>query len=160
MSSSYKQAALCLWEWGLQLQIHMAPFSAFTIAVDIANWEAHHCGLGSFLAALESQERFIILAVKRDLLFLQVLLIATPSRWVFGGKILFYFILLRTTDLQRLCSVFRVRLLNLGEEGRKIESSSSCIEGKWKWRQKTISCCIVGTEDWNSYHNAHQLVNG
>ena len=38
------------------------------------------------------------------------------------------FILLRTTALQRLCSVSRVRLLNLGEEGREVESGSSCIE--------------------------------
>lgn len=91
--------------------------------------------------------------VKRNLLFLQVLLIATPSRWVFGEKILFYFMLLRTTALQRLCSVSRVRLLNLGEEDREVESGSSCIERNENgakrpfiaalWGQKTGTITIM-----------------
>ena len=52
MRASYKQAALCLWKQGLQLQIYMTPFSAF----NISNWEAHHSGLGSLLPAPVSEK--------------------------------------------------------------------------------------------------------
>ena len=63
------------------------------------------------------------------------------------------FILLRTTALQRLCSVSRVRLLNLSEEGREVELGSSCIERNENgaerpfiavlWEQKTGTITIM-----------------
>lgn len=56
MRTSYKQAAFCLWEWGLQLQIYRAAFSTFNIACRHLKLRSPPLRLGSLLPAPVSRE--------------------------------------------------------------------------------------------------------